>query len=84
MASESLTDQHWEAARLLVKGAWQENVELSPPTVGEPKEIFKFLDYHLGLQGAGEDHTSSIDLALEAIHEELLERRADNSTDKIC
>jgi len=77
MVSEDLTDQHWEAARLLVEGAWQENVESSPPSVGEPKEIFKFLEYHLGLQGAGEDHTSSIDLALEAIHEELLDHRPD-------
>jgi len=34
--------------------------------VGEPKEILKFLDYHLGLQGAGEDHGSSISLALGA------------------
>ena len=49
----------------------------SPPMVEEPKEIFKFLDYHLGLQGAEEDHTSSIDLAPEAMHEELLDRQAD-------
>jgi len=76
MASKDLTDQHWKAARLLVEGAWQQNVESSPPNVGEPKEIFKFLGYHLGLQGAGEDHTPSIDLALEALHEELLEHRA--------
>ena len=32
---------------------------------GEPKEVLKFLDHHLGLQGAGEDHTSSITSALE-------------------
>ena len=36
--------------------------------MGEPKEILKFLDYHLGLQGAGEDHRSSIIVALEAVH----------------
>ena len=65
MASNDLTDQHWEAARLAAHGAFERNVELSPPLVGEPKEIFKFLDHHLGLQGAGEDHTSSITSTLE-------------------
>ena len=67
VASDNLTDQHWEAARLAAHGAFERNVELTPPTVGEPREILKFLDYHLGLQGAGEDHSSSIALALEAI-----------------
>ena len=75
MASSDLTDQQWEAARLAARGAFTRNVESSPPAVGEPKEIFKFLDYHLGLHGAGEDHASSITLALGAIHEELLDRR---------
>jgi len=65
MASNDLTDQHWEAARLAVCGAFERNVESSPPLVGEPKEVLKFLDHHLGLQGAGEDRTSSITSALE-------------------
>jgi len=67
MASDDLTDQHWEAARLAIHGAFQDNAEDTPPTVGEPKELLKFLGYHLGLQGAGEDHGSSINFALDAI-----------------
>ena len=67
VASDNMTDQCWEAARLAAHGAFERNVESTPPTVGEPKEILKFLDYHLGLQGAGEDHSSSVSLALEAI-----------------
>jgi len=67
MASNDLTDRHWEAARLLVEGAWIKNIEDSPPPLGEPTEILKFLDHHLGLQGAGEDHGSSITSAMDAI-----------------
>ena len=67
MAGDGLTDWHWEAARLAIRGAFQENVEMTPPTLREPKELLKFLDYHLGLQGAGEDHEASIVFALEAI-----------------
>ena len=65
MASNNLTDQQWEAARLAVHGAFERNIESSPPWVGEPKEILKFLHHHLGLQGAGEDHASSIAFILE-------------------
>jgi len=65
VASDDLTDQHWEAARLAAHGAFERNVESSPPLVGEPKEILKFLDHHLGLQGTGEDHTSSFASVLE-------------------
>jgi hypothetical protein len=68
MASDSLTDQDWEAARLAVRGAFERNVELLPPILGEPKEILKFLYHHLDLHGAGVDHMSSIAFALEAIH----------------
>ena len=67
MASDDPTDQHLEAARLAIHGAFERNDELSSPEVGEPKEILKFLDYHLGLQGAGKDYSSSIACALEAI-----------------
>ena len=67
MASNDLTDRHWEAARLAVRGAFQENAEGRVSQAGEPKEILKFLDYHLGLQGAGEDHRSSIAFALAGI-----------------
>jgi len=67
MSPDNLTDQHWEAARLAIHGAFQRPIgESTIPWVGEPKEILKFLDYHLGLQGAGEDHRSSIALALGA------------------
>jgi len=67
MASNDLTDQHWEAARLLVEGAWIQNIEDSPPALGEPTEILKFLDHHLGLQGEGEDHGPSITSAVDAM-----------------
>ena len=66
MASDNLTDQYWEAACLSVKGAFQEkpgNVILAR----EPTKILKFLDYHFDLQGAEEDHMSSITFALDAI-----------------
>jgi len=70
MVSDNLTDQHWEASRLAIYGAfhgppgrfwWPSDIDKE-----EPKEILKFLDHHLGLQGAGVDHGSSIALALEA------------------
>jgi len=67
MASDNLTDQYWEASRLTFHGAFQQRADGSAPReprVGE--QILKFLDYHLGLQGAGEDHKSSVALALEA------------------
>ena len=67
MAYENLTDQHWAAARLAIHGAFQEGVGVKPSRLGEIKEIFKFLDYHLGLQGAGEAHGSSIRFALGGI-----------------
>ena len=69
MASNDLTDQHWEAARLAAPRATQRGPDtpFSSPGAGRPKEILKFLDYHLGLYGAGEDHGSSIDLAFGAI-----------------
>lgn len=72
VASDDLTDQHWAAARLLVEGAWKQNIEGSQPTLGEPKEIFKFIDHHLGLHGEGEDHTSSIIFAVDAIRDEYI------------
>ena len=67
MASENLTDQHWEAARLAIHGASREGVEVGGSNLGEPKEILAFLDYHLGLQGAGEDHGPSIESASHII-----------------
>ena len=80
MASDDLTDQHWDAARLAIHGAFQDNVEGTPPTIGEPKELLKFLDYHLGLQGLGEDHGSSINFALDAIILRSSDYRADPLT----
>ena len=79
MAFDDLTDQHWEAARLAAHGAFQENFEV-PLEIGEPKGILKFLDYHLGLQGAGEDHMSSISSALAAIFVESDEGRVRRPT----
>ena len=66
MASDDLTDQYWEAARLAIHGAFQRSVNNEIPWVGDPKEIIEFLDHHLGLQAAGEDHRSSIAAALNA------------------
>jgi len=48
--------------------------------LGEPKEILRFLDYHLGLQGAGEYHRSAITSALEVIIVGLRGRRANRLT----
>ena len=65
MASNDLTDQHWEAARLAVDKAFG---SLGPqPELGEPRGMLKFLDYHLGLSGALEDHKPFITLAFEEI-----------------
>ena len=58
MASNDLTDQHWEAARLIARHlAW------GPDTPISKEIILKFLDYHLGLHGTGEDHSFSITFA---------------------
>jgi len=67
MASDDLTDQHWEAARLLAQGAWREEVDDLSPELTDLKEVFKFLGHHLGLHGAGEDHASPIIFATTAI-----------------
>ena len=64
---DNLTNQHWEAARLAIHGAFQVRAEVTPSVLGDLKEILKFLDYHLDLQGAGEDHGSSISFAMDAI-----------------
>ena len=69
IASEDLTEEYWEAARHVIRGAFRRSTDLPAvtPTAGESKEILKFLDHHLGLQGAGEDHTPSIMYALDAL-----------------
>ena len=67
MASNDLTDEHWEAARLAIHGAFQRSIDGTLPQVGEPMEILQFLNRHLGLQGEGKDHASSIAVALNAI-----------------
>ena len=66
MAFDDMTDQDWAAARFVVRGAFRGGAIVTPSRLGERKEILKFLDYHLGLQGAGEDHRSSIFPALKA------------------
>ena len=80
MGSSGLTDQHWEAARLAIRGAFQQNAEEVSPQAGEPKEILKFLGYHLGLQGAGEDHRASIAFSLVGIPIGLYDDRVDPLT----
>ena len=69
MASDNLTDQEWEAARLAIRGAFERNVEWLLPIMEEPRDILKFLDYHLGLYGAEKYHDFSIVLALAPILE---------------
>jgi len=70
VALDDLTDQHWEVARLAAHGAFQPDIDGSVQKEDEPKEILKFLDYHLDLQGKGEDHHFSIELASSAIFAE--------------
>ena len=67
MGYEGLTDQHWAEARLVIRGGFQEGVGVKPFRLGELKEIFESLDYHIGLQGAGEAHNSSIRFCLGGI-----------------
>ena len=64
MNSDGLTDKHWKSASFALYGSFAQGW---PEEVGEPKEILKFLDHHIGLQGTGEDHGSTINVALEAI-----------------
>ena len=69
VASDDLTDQHWEAARLAARRAVRmgSKITSSSPGEGECKVILKLLDYHLGLRGSGKDHVPSIAFALETI-----------------
>ena len=62
MASDNMEEWHWEVARLAIRGALGDD----PPFVNGPKKILKFLDYHVCLQGAGEDHGPDIACALLA------------------
>ena len=65
MALDNLTDQHWEATRLALYAAFRDNECTADP--GEPKEILKFIDYHVGLQGAKEVHESYISYAMASL-----------------
>ena len=56
MAFDNLGDQQWEAARLAVREVFFGRTT----PVWELEGILKFLDYHVGLQGAGEDYGSHI------------------------
>ena len=67
MGYDNLTDQHWEAARLAIHGAFRVRAEVTPSILGDLNEVLKFLDHHLDFQGAGEDHGSSISFAIDAI-----------------
>jgi hypothetical protein len=62
MALDHLTDEHWD---LVIYAAFQHRQYVANP--GEPKEILKFLDYHIGVQGAKEDHGPYIDSAMRAL-----------------
>lgn len=65
MTHDDLTDQDWEAARLVAYGAFYGH---HPLETEEPKEILKFLDHHVGLEGAGGgEHGSHIQSALRVI-----------------
>ena len=64
MGLDTLTDQHWEASRLTIYAAFTTSYQMA--NRGEPKEILKFLDYHVGFQGAKEDHGLYIDPALRS------------------
>ena len=69
MAPKDLTDQHWEAARYAIRGAFQASSE-TPLDLGGPeliKRILKFLDYHLGLPWAEADYMPSVTVAFGAI-----------------
>ena len=57
MTFDTLTDQHWEAARLAIYAAFR---HWCPGEVGEPKEILRFLDHHVRLEGEGGDYGSYI------------------------
>ena len=66
MDLDNLTDQHWEAARFAVYAAFRDYRYAAYR--GDPKEVIKFLDYHIGLQGAKEDHESYISSALRSLN----------------
>ena len=68
MAAGNMTDQHWEAARLAICGAYKARTGVQPSIMlGELGEILKFLDHHLRLRGSGENHETSIISAIEPI-----------------
>ncbi|KAF9778912.1 hypothetical protein BJ322DRAFT_1113791 [Thelephora terrestris] len=62
MALDLLTDEHWEASRLAIYAAFHHWEYVANP--GNPKEILKFLDYHVCFLGAEEEHDSYIMSAL--------------------
>ena len=64
MASDDLTDQDWEAANLAAGGAF---LDEPPSEIGEPKEILKFLDHHVSLEGTEGGHRTHILTALQVI-----------------
>ena len=63
MAPDHLSDEQWEAARLAIHGAFNNWLG----EVGEPKEVLKFLDYHVALQGAGGDYEQAIKDAVQGV-----------------
>ena len=65
MTHDNLTDQDWEATRLAAYGAFCGHY---PRGIEEPREILKFLDHHVGLEGAGgSEHESYIQSAASVI-----------------
>ena len=63
MASDNPEDQHWEAARLAVRGAAKDMLGF----MEQPGNILKFLYHHICLHGAGKDHGPDIAGPLQTI-----------------
>ena len=64
MVSDTLTSKLWEAARYTAFATFGTGGLVAG--MG-PREILRFLDYHLGLQGAGKYHESDINCVLKTL-----------------
>ena len=77
MASDDMTDQRWEAARLATQGAFRPGTMRLPLGAEGVEAILKFVDYHFRLQAAGEDHGPSINFALDGVAVEMMHEGGD-------
>ena len=64
MTFDNLTDEHWEAARLAICAVAESP---HPAEIGEPKEILRFIDHHVLLEGEGREYEPCIGHALRLI-----------------